>query len=47
MAGHRGSVTEASLAAGIARESLHRQLRRHDVTLTAIQSPSNSRFCLT
>lgn len=28
---HRGSVTEASLTAGLARESLHRQLRRHDV----------------
>lgn len=36
---HRGSVTEASLAAGIARESLHRQLRRHDVDATAFRDP--------
>lgn len=34
---HRGSVTEASLAAGIARESLHRQLRRHDVDADAFR----------
>jgi DNA-binding NtrC family response regulator len=36
---HRGSVTEASLTAGIARESLHRQLRRHDVDPTAFREP--------
>ncbi|HVV82896.1 MAG TPA: hypothetical protein VHE35_07435 [Kofleriaceae bacterium] len=28
---HQGSVTDASATAGVARESLHRQLRRHDV----------------
>lgn len=36
---HRGSVTEASLAAGIARESLHRQLRRHDVDAHRFREP--------
>jgi DNA-binding NtrC family response regulator len=36
---HRGSVTEASLAAGIARESLHRQLRRHDVDAHLFREP--------
>ncbi len=34
---HRGSVTEASMAAGIARETLHRQLRRHDVDADAFR----------
>ncbi len=34
---HRGSVTEASVAAGLARESLHRQLRRHDVDADAFR----------
>lgn len=34
---HRGSVTEASLTAGIARESLHRQLRQHDVDAEAFR----------
>lgn len=36
---HHGSVTEASLTAGIARESLHRQLRRHDVDPDAFREP--------
>lgn len=34
---HRGSVTEASVAAGLARESLHRQLRRHGVDADAFR----------
>lgn len=37
---HRGSVTEACRGAGIARESLHRQLRRHDVNADDFRAPT-------
>ena len=38
----RGNVTDAARAGGIARESLHRLLRRHDVDPELFREPSST-----